>query len=490
MEILPIKLITQEDQPIFGVNIFNLTKLTRSNFPVADGIAVTPPGIELHTVLEHFKFQEKEVFEQSLTLIKKEITKISIPQTLSNCLKGKKGFLIKDKGAKNVGDVWNKLLGIWLGEIRSKIWKGGFNQDIISSLTAQLIFFDFNQASNVEVYYDPDLEETVIKSDKKLDPFELKRVDEIVINANKKLFLPQIYYFVKTKKNELRLVGVKPFTHSMPESLDKEIVIPKIQKAKVVKSAVKVFLNLSSGFAIYSDADGILIEGEKLADFDEIVFKLTEAANAFSPKPVIYKLPDINTDDDVRGALRLIHQGSLLRMAAEAFLFARNKKNLYNLALCIPFIRSSDELVTLKNKLDKLSLRRGGNLEFWIEAAVPENLINIKDYIDNGIDGVILSLEKMAQFLTGFNTQEGEYFKNQFSTIKSFIEPCIKILHKNKIPLIVKGELSLHPSILDFLVESGIWAVVTNTILEAENLPEQLHFVEKRIILKRISWDT
>ena len=41
----------------------------------------------------------------------------------------------------------------------------------------------------------------------------------------------------------------------------------------------------------------------------------------------------------------------------------------------------------------------------------------------------------------------------------------------------------MHPDILNFLVEKGCWGIVANNIIEAENLPEHLCWVEKRAVL-------
>ena len=64
---------------------------------------------------------------------------------------------------------------------------------------------------------------------------------------------------------------------------------------------------------------------KKLSGDPEKVFKLAESALTFHDKPVIFKLPDVVNDKEIRGALRLLNQKSLLKEAAEAFFFVRIK---------------------------------------------------------------------------------------------------------------------------------------------------------------------
>ena len=125
---------------------------------------------------------------------------------------------------------------------------------------------------------------------KKINPEILQKINKLVLEGNKKLLIPQIYQFLLIKNN-LKLIKLSPFTQSIPLSNEKDITIPKPEQKKLIKSAVKLFLNLSSGYAVGENLDGILIEGENVLGFDEKVFKLAESALTFHDKPVIFKLP-------------------------------------------------------------------------------------------------------------------------------------------------------------------------------------------------------
>lgn len=485
MTILPFRLITETDQPLFGASIYNLARLEREGLPVASGFAVTPPEIIFRTVLKHLTSQEKEIFEQKLTIIKNDIFKIPLPQELEKHLGKSRGFLLNNKIYRKKLWLWYGLLEIWLAQMRSKVWREGFNGDLKSTLSAQTVFFIDYSFNEVLAYFDPDLNEVVLKTEERIEPEVAHKIDQLVLVANKKLFLPQNYYFV-TRKREVELVKVTPFTQTLPLSKEKDIVIPKREEQKIIKSAVKLFLNLSSGFATATHFDGILVEGEKVEGFENTVFKLAEAGLSFYHRPVIYKLPNVS-DNDISGVLRLINQTKLLDEATSAFQFVRNKKGILNVELAIPTVRSPGELMQIKRELAVRGISRKSVLKVWLEMAVPENVINLEDYLAGGLDGVILNLDQLQKHLGGYDVSEGEFYKKQVQALIKFIEPGFKTLHQQKIPILAKGELTIHPNVLDFLIKKGVWGIVSNNLIEAESLPEHLNWAERRMILKHLS---
>ncbi|MDO8638650.1 MAG: hypothetical protein Q7R43_03675 [Candidatus Daviesbacteria bacterium] len=483
MIILPIKHIREEDQPIFGANLFNLGKLERNSFPVHDGIAISPPEIILETILKHLETQKSEIFEQKLEIIKKEIANIPQPEDLIRDLKNQRNFYLNEKIIKDKKLLWLKLLEVWLNEIRNNFIKNGFSPRI-NDLKAQVIFFVDDKFISINAFYEPKLEEVIIESQEKLNPEISQKIDQLVMDGNKKLLIPQNYKFLLVK-NQLKLIKLFPYTQTLPLSSEKNLIINKPEQKKLVKSAVKLFLNLSSGYAVGQNLDGVLIEAENVLGFDERAFKLAESALTFHNKPVIFKLPDVVNDKEIRGTLRLLNQKSLLKEAVDVFFFVRVKKNLFNLELAIPFLRSSDELMEIKREILSMGLSRKGSLKFWVEFKVPENFINLEKYLEVGFDGAILDLDFLQKSLGGYDIEEGEFYKKQVQTLIKFLEPAFKIFHQYKIPVLVKGSLNLYPDVLEFLVEKGVWGVVVNSALEADSIPEHLSFAEKRMIMKR-----
>lgn len=484
MIILPIKHIVEEDQALFGANLFNLGKLERMNFPVLKGIAISSPEIVLDTVVKYLETSKSHLLEQNLEIIKKEISKIPQPENLRKELGSNKGFYLNGEIIKDQKILWLKLLHIWLSEIKNHFLKSGFSPRI-NELNAQSIFFLDEKFISIKAYFDPKSEDVLIESKDKLNPDILHKIDQLVMDANKKLLIPQIYKFLLIKNN-LKLLSLSPFTQTFSLSNEENLIIPKNEQKILVKSAIKLFLNLSSGYAVGENLDGVLLEAEDILGFDERAFKLAESAISFPNKPIIFKLPDVINEKEVRGALRLLNQKSLLKEAVDVFFFVRVKKNLFNLELCIPFLRSADELMEIKRELLSMGLSRKGSLKFWMEFKVPENYINLEKYITAGFDGAILDLDFLQKSLGGYDVFEGEFYKKQVEALLKFLEPAFKMFHQNRIPVLVKGSLNLYPDVLEFLVEKGVWGVVVNSALEADSIPEHLSWAEKRMVMKKL----
>ncbi|MBI2335096.1 hypothetical protein HYU96_04870, partial [Candidatus Daviesbacteria bacterium] len=174
LEILPIKFLRDEDALIFGSLNVALGKLARAGLPVASGIAVSPPDLHLKTVMDHYDFGKREIFEQSLTLVKKEIEKTPIPAELEKEVK------------KHVKKIWLTLLFAWLEQIKERLWKDGFYPGITEGLDPRLVIFEKKVQASGSAYFDTLQDDVVINIKKgKLHPKDLKKITEMVSLANK-----------------------------------------------------------------------------------------------------------------------------------------------------------------------------------------------------------------------------------------------------------------------------------------------------------------
>lgn len=494
IEILPIKLLTDEDSQIFGSLNVALGKLDRVN--IGSGVVVTPPSLRLKTTLENFDFGSREVFEQSLTLVKKEINSTPPPDILIRETRKQKQFLLNGELFRSTKDLWLFLLNTWLVQIKERLWKEGFHQGITEGLEPQLVIFADHVKAWGSAYFDSLSDDTVINIKKgRLHPADLRILDELVGKANKKLFIPHQYEWVLDKG--IKLTKVLPYTPSPLFPDVSSYDTPGVGKmGKKISSAVKVFLDLSTGMVVEKDIDGIYISSEKIFDlekpnesFENLVFRFVESATSFPNYPVLFKLADIPEGmGKVRGTLRLLHQKSLFDPLADALILARHKKGLQNISVVVPFIRGVKEFLQIKRNLAVKKLIRKKSLSLWMEVAIPENIINLGDYLVAGLDGVVLNLDELVSYLNGFDTTEEELlpYKSEVSALIKFLENGLKLLHKSKIPFIAYGSLSLYPEVLEFLVEKGAYGIVVERY-EAHSAHELLHQAERELILRRTS---
>ncbi len=496
IEVLPIRLLQDADAPIFGSLNVSLAKLSRSGLPVAPAVVVTPPNLHLKTVMEHFDFGHREIFEQSLTLVKKEIEQIKVPETLTKEVGKHDKFLLNGQLIKGIKKLWQALLFAWIEQIKERLLRDGFYQGITEQLTPAVVTLVNHPKAEGSAYFDGSLAEgIVVVRSGQLQPVTLKKIDEWTELANKRLFIPHRYEWVWD--GGVKLTKILPYTPVYPTSYFKAGVESKTEgKLEKTRSVVKVYQDLSSGFPIENEVDGVFIASEKLFNlnkpndsFEQLVLKLVESAAAFPQSPVLLKLADISEGmGKLRGALRLIHQKSLFDPLVEALLFARNKHNggHKNIHVVIPFLRSTFELAQIKRDLAVKKLMRKNSLQLWMEVATPENIINLGDYLLMGVDGVVLNLDELLSHLLGFDhtIEEMSPYKREVKSLLSFLEDSLKILHQSNTPFIAYGSIVLYPEVLSFLVEKGVYGVVVERY-EAHSIEDLLHQTERRMILRK-----
>ncbi len=496
IEILPIKLLHETDAPIFGNLNVLLSKLARLDFPVATGIVVSPPALRLKTTIEHYDWGDKEVFQQTLNLVKKEIENLEVPEILTSEIGRKDNFFVSGVKVKGIKNLWIQLLEIWFEEIKARLWKDGFSKGITESLEPQVVAFVTDVEAFGEAFFDPISEDVIIKTRLgNISPKDLKKLDELVIEANKKLFLPHVYSFVID--NGLKVTGVSLFT---PVAGETPKILPAddyltVQKRPDPKSVVKVFINISKNSVANPDkVEGGFIASEKTLNLNELkpsiedlTWRLLESAKQLPDKPILFKLADvIESQAGVRGSFRLLHQSNLFDALCQIVTFVRHKRSLLNVHLVIPFVRTPQEFLQVKRELAIKKLIRKHSFEFWLEVAVPENIINLEDYLIAGVDGVVLNLDELAAFLSGYDTSADNltYLKNEISGLLKFLEDGLKLLHKSKVPYIATGSIVLNPQVLEFLVEKGVYGIVAEEY-EAYSIKSLLNHTEKRVILRR-----
>lgn len=500
VEVLPIRVLRDEDTLLFGNLNVSLGKLLRGGLAVASGIVISAPSLKLKTSLEHFDFGHKEIFEQSLELVKKDLKNTPVPENLIKEASGHRYFLDGEE-LTSLKELWFRLLTSWLDQIKSRLWQEGFTKGLTENLEPKGVIFVKDVTAFGEAYFDSFQDDVIINIKRgKCDPTHLKQLSELVILANKKLFVPHTYEWILDRG--IKIVKIKPFT-----PIEKILPITALKNEKEVESVlttVKTYVDMSKGFTVEKQVDGVFISSEKIFNlnspkesFEELTFKIVEAASSFPHNPVLVKLADFPSSmGGVRGALRLSHQDNLFNPLVEAILYARNKHRYItfdggqrmghlNVHIVIPFVRTAVEFLELKRKLATKKLIRKNSLQIWLEIAVPENILNLEEYLLGGVDGVILNLDEIVSFLNGFDKEQEEvsFYKKEVKGLINFLEDSLKLLHKSGVKFLSSGNLSLYPEILEFLVEKGVFGIIVERY-EAQSIKQLVHQVEKKIILK------
>lgn len=504
VEVLPVKVLTDSDIPIFGKLNISLAALLRSGISVANSLVVTAPDLHLKTVLEHFDFGTKEVFEQSLTLVKKELEKTPVPQELNREIGKHNDFWVDGQNIKTLKKLWLHLLNLWLDQIKTRLWQDGFYQGLTENLDAQSVVLLPKKklfGSLVKTYgytslspKGDEVEITVTKGE--LHPADLKKLDDMVKEANKRLFIPHTYQWIEERG--VKFSKVLPFTPNFDQYTSLNVASQPVSanKSEARKTTVKVFMDLTVGSLEDLNCDGVYLDSGRIFDLnkpqtslDDLILRLVQVGQLSPFSPILYKLADKSEGmGKVRGALRLFHQKSLLEPLIQAFKFAKEREGVKNIYPVIPFVRSSAEFLQLKRELAVRKLLRKSSLQIWLELAVPENIINLEEYLAGGLDGVVLNLDELISHLSGFDLVEQDlaFYKQEVKGLVRFLDDGLRLLVKSHTPVVCTGTLISHPQVLEFLVDSGVKGVVVERY-EGESINDHIYHMEKRVILKRAS---
>ncbi|MCL4367202.1 hypothetical protein M1563_03475 [Patescibacteria group bacterium] len=494
MEILPIKSIDDSDQALVGANIVNLAKLARAEFPVPEGVVVTAPDFILTSVVKLIEGAEKSVFEQRLVLAKNQLLKSPIPVELDNFLDERQIYFLPNLTSLDIASghvlgitvkkkqlVWENLVNLWLEQINSRFYQRGFDSLSFSQLTPLAVFVLDKVETEILAFFDTNRQEVIAESSVKLQPKVLQEIDQLVNLGNKKIFLPQVYILALANKH-LCLLGVLPHSGTLPKKIESHLATYSDQQKPTVKSAAKVFLQIQSGFSIYPGADGIIVQRDLSKHFEETIFRLTEAAITFPEKKILFKLP--TSSGDLSGLLSILHQPQILEECADIYQFVRNKKKLLNVEMVLPLARGVSELRQIKQDLLSLGVDRKGSSGLWLEMSIPENIINIEDYLNEGIDGVIIDLDLLQKHLFAYEVDEAQFYQKACQVLIKFVLPAVKSCHQQGVPALISGELALFPDVTENLIKRGVWGVICDNLQTAESLPEWLNLLENNLVLK------
>ncbi|MEK7605514.1 MAG: phosphoenolpyruvate synthase [Patescibacteria group bacterium] len=245
----------------------------------------------------------------------------------------------------------------------------------------------------------------------------------------------------------------------------------------------------------------LIHDGKKDVFVQTLADALEKFCSAFSPRPVVYRASDFKTNEyrgliggksyepvepnpmlGYRGAFRYIHDPEVFKLELDAIKLVRNRKNLKNLSLMLPFVRTVKELQEVKKILAKNDLHRSPTFKLWMMVEIPSNIILLDKFIEEGIDGISIGSNDLTMLILGTdrdNSEVAQEFDEQNEAVLWALERAIKIAHKYHITSSICGQApSLYPKLVEKLVEWGVTSVsvspdaidsVRRTIADIEN---------------------
>ncbi len=217
---------------------------------------------------------------------------------------------------------------------------------------------------------------------------------------------------------------------------------------------------------------------------NEFIFKLAEGittfAQAFSPRPVVYRTNDFKTNEyraltggekyeeveenpmlGYRGASRYIKDIDVFKLELAAI--KKVRQNYPNLWVMIPFVRTVKELETTVNIMKSEGLKRSKDFKIWMMVEVPSNIFLLEKFLEVGIDGISIGSNDLTQLILGVDRDNAilaKEFDERDEAVLMALERAIKVSKSMGVTSSICGQApSVYPEITAKLVGWGINSV-------------------------------
>ena len=213
----------------------------------------------------------------------------------------------------------------------------------------------------------------------------------------------------------------------------------------------------------------------------KLSYGIAKIGAAFYPNPVIVRFSDFKTNEYYnllggnyfepheenpmigwRGASRYYspeYKGAF-GLECKAIKLVREEMGLDNVVVMVPFCRTVEELIKVKEVMEEFGLERGkNNLELYLMAEIPSNII-LADEFAKHIDGFSIGSNDLAQLTLGLDRDSSlvaHLYDERNPAVKQMIAKLIESAKRNGVKVGICGQgPSDFPDFAQFLVEKGI----------------------------------
>jgi len=248
------------------------------------------------------------------------------------------------------------------------------------------------------------------------------------------------------------------------------------------------------------------IEQGRGAEFvAQMAGQLQEFAQAFAPRPVIYRSTDFRTNEfrgleggeqyepqeanpmiGYRGAYRYVRDPSLFQL--ELQVIQRVREHASNLHLMIPFVRTGSELRACVRLVDAAGLRENRDFQLWIMAEVPSVVYWLEEYAHLGVQGVSIGSNDLTQLVLGVDRDSdllSPLFDERDPAVLGAIRAIISECRRLGLQSSICGQApSVYPEYAETLIRYGIGSISVNPDV-IEQTRYAIAAAEQRILLGR-----
>ncbi|MEH2062097.1 MAG: putative PEP-binding protein [Nostoc sp.] len=229
--------------------------------------------------------------------------------------------------------------------------------------------------------------------------------------------------------------------------------------------------------------------------------QIMQFARAFAPRPVFYRSLDWRSHDlpslsdnlesspqsmlGERGTFSYLQNPAVFELELQA-LASVQQAGYTNINLLLPFVRTVEEFVFCRRKVEQALLTEVAQFQLWMMAEVPSVLFLLPEYVKAGAAGISIGTNDLTQLLLGVDREQGQLakvFNERHPAVMSAIAQLIQMAESAGIPCSICGQApALYPEIIDKLVEWGISSISVEP--EAvERTYQAIARAEQRLIL-------
>jgi len=225
-------------------------------------------------------------------------------------------------------------------------------------------------------------------------------------------------------------------------------------------------------------------ENEEDFFVNKLACGIARIASAFYPNRVIVRFSDFKSNEYYnlaggkyfepheenpmigwRGASRYYSgkYSEAFGLECKAITKVREKMGLINVTVMIPFCRTVDELLKVKDTIKKYGLHHGRNgLELYLMAELPSNIIMAEEFAPH-IDGFSIGSNDLTQLTLGLDRDSAlvaHIYDERDPAVKRMIKMLLQTAKRMKVKVGICGQApSDHPEFARFLVENGIGSI-------------------------------
>lgn len=224
----------------------------------------------------------------------------------------------------------------------------------------------------------------------------------------------------------------------------------------------------------------VIAAGEQRAFVEAMTASVLTIAEAFAPRPVVYRTTDLRSNEfrgldggadhepvernpmiGYRGAYRYLRDPDTFNL--EMQVLARVREASPNVHLMLPFVRTRWELEAVLELVDASPLGRARGMHRWVMAEVPSVVHRLAEYVGLGVDGVSIGSNDLTQLVLGVDRDSevcAEVYDESDEAVLSTIDAIVDTASLLGITSSLCGQApSNRPGYAERLVAAGITSV-------------------------------